>query len=195
MPRETHPSNGDFERFNQSDEADFRSLLDSEPVNLSVALQATLEKLQEAVDSDAALNGVGDIHARTRKFVMRSHGNDAYKFIHDRVILVPKRLEQSFVAKRELRFASIDDNLESVDSNYVFISDFNEEGELIGDFILSNNVFGWYTDDVDPIVTADRVTGIVGLQHEADFNPEYFVAELEMFELRRQLNGESTEAA
>jgi hypothetical protein len=195
MQGEMFPPNDDFERFSHEDEAELHRIIENEPHDLTVALQAVQSKLKEALDSDAALETVGDFQSRSRKFVIRAHSNDDFPFIHDRIVLIPKRLEQTEIARREIRFASQDDNLATINTKHVLIADYDKDEELIGEYILTEGAYGWYDENVKLAIANDRLNGVVGLNHDPDFTSDFFIAELGMFELERQLNNESSEAA
>ncbi|MDZ7785901.1 MAG: hypothetical protein U5L95_02160 [Candidatus Saccharibacteria bacterium] len=141
--------------------------------------------LLRAKASDEALEEVAG--PRTRRFKIRSAGNDDFPFAHDHVTLIPKRREETIIARRDLRFAVSERDQENQTLKTVFITDFDSNGDAMGDFILTETTFGWYSDDVRLHLREGKLGGIEGLEHEKNA-PAFLDAQMEMFELDHQTN-------
>lgn len=187
-------SSGDFDPFEQVGE-----FLDDSNIELfyrketiAPAMAAVISKLRKAEHSDEALINIDS--DRTRYYHIRMDSDENYPFVHDRLVLIPKNRIDVGVARKELRFAVASNDEINIRPKFIFITDFDKDGELISESIMTETSFGWYDDDVSLGIDKDHVYEVAGLQHDPDFDGAYYAEILSYYELAPQTN-DYTEAA
>ena len=183
MSKEVFPYNhGEFEPESSVDSVE--DFLRRE--SMAPAVAASIRMLRKAAYFDEALSGVDASH--TRRYRIRSAGNYSYPFIHDRIILSPKRGSETTVARREMRFSVTKEDTENIRPKYIFITDFDDEGELVAETIMTEDKYGWYDSDVSLTIEEDHITDIQGLQQDEYFDANFFAEHLNWFDLEPQTN-------